>query len=263
MPKQNPSATAIVTRKIQPNELIIDDAVRNDNSVVAVSLQKMDELRLSAGDTVMIRDKKRRKTVCAVAIDPLCPTNRIQMNRVVRNNLRVRLGDIVSIEGCQDAKDGERIHVLPVDDTVQGITGNLLDVYLKPYFVGNPYRPVHEGDVFIVRAAMHDVEFKVIKTEPSPYCIVTPNTVIQCEGDPIKREEEKSLNEIGYDDIGGVRKQLAQIKEMVELTLHHPQLFKTIHVKPPRHILLYGPPGTGMIKIIEHFFKKKKNIYFR
>lgn len=50
---------------------------------------------------------------------------------------------------------------------------------------------------------------------------------------------------MGYDDIGGCRKQLALIKEMVELPLRHPQLFKAIGVKPPRGILLYGPPGTG------------------
>lgn len=52
------------------------------------------------------------------------------------------------------------------------------------------------------------------------------------------------MNEVGYDDIGGCRRQLAQIKEMVELPLRHPQLFKAIGVKPPRGILLYGPPGT-------------------
>ena len=39
------------------------------------------------------------------------------------------------------------------------------------------------------------------------------------------------MNEVGYDDIGGCRKQLAQIKEMVELPLRHPQLFKAIGVK--------------------------------
>ena len=49
--------------------------------------------------------------------------------------------------------------------------------------------------------------------------------------------------QIGYDDVGGVRKQLAQIRELVELPLRHPQLFKTIGVKPPKGILLYGPPG--------------------
>ena len=50
---------------------------------------------------------------------------------------------------------------------------------------------------------------------------------------------------MGYDDVGGVRKQMAQIRELVELPLRHPQLFKTIGVKPPKGILLYGPPGSG------------------
>ena len=45
--------------------------------------------------------------------------------------------------------------------------------------------------------------------------------------------------------MGGVRKQMAQIRELVELPLRHPQLFKTIGVKPPKGILLYGPPGSG------------------
>lgn len=39
---------------------------------------------------------------------------------------------------------------------------------------------------------------------------------------------------------------MAQIRELVELPLRHPQLFKTIGVKPPKGILLYGPPGSGM-----------------
>lgn len=127
---------------------------------------------------------------------------------------------------------------------------------------------------------MRQVEFKVVGTEPEPYCIVAPDTVIHCEGDPIKREvswmawsslnlnwrsyldfwsyfillnskiylifqeEEEALNAVGYDDIGGCRKQLAQIKEMVELPLRHPSLFKAIGVKPPRGILLYGPVSS-------------------
>jgi ATP-dependent 26S proteasome regulatory subunit len=45
--------------------------------------------------------------------------------------------------------------------------------------------------------------------------------------------------------VGGVRKQMAQIRELVELPLRHPQLFKSIGVKPPKGILLFGPPGSG------------------
>jgi transitional endoplasmic reticulum ATPase len=64
---------------------------------------------------------------------------------------------------------------------------------------------------------------------------VAPDTVIHTEGEPIKREDEESnLSEVGYDDIGGVRKQMAQIRELVELPLRHPQLFKSIGIKPPR-----------------------------
>merc|ERR1712186_114165 len=117
--------------------------------------------------------------------------------------------------------------------------------YLKPYFL-EAYRPIHKGDNFIIRGGMRAVEFKVIETDPSPYCIVAPDTVIHCEGEPVKREdEEDALNSIGYDDIGGCRKQLATLKELVELPLRHPQLFKSIGVRPPRGILMYGPPGTG------------------
>ena len=62
-------------------------------------------------------------------------------------------------------------------------------MYLKPYFL-EAYRPIHKGDNFIVRGAMRPVEFKVIETDPSPYCIVAPDTVIHCEGEPVKREDE-------------------------------------------------------------------------
>lgn len=107
------------------------------------------------------------------------------------------------------------------------------------------YRPVRKGDFFLVRGGMRSVEFKVIETDPPEYCVVAPDTEIFCEGEPIRREDEDRLDEIGYDDVGGVRKQMAQIRELVELPLRHPQLFKSIGVKPPKGILLYGPPGSG------------------
>jgi len=242
-PKKDYS-TAILERKKAPNRLYVEEAVSDDNSVVHLHPSTMEKLQLFRGDTVLIKGKKRRDTVCIVLHDDTVDETKIRMNKVIRHNLRVRLGELISVHQCPDVKYGKRIHVLPLDDTIEGLSGNLFDLYLKPYFL-EAYRPVRKGDIFLVRGGMRAVEFKVVETDPDEYCIVAPDTVIHCEGEPIKREDEDRLDDVGYDDIGGVRKQLAQIRELVELPLRHPQLFKNIGVKPPKGVLLYGPPGTG------------------
>ncbi|GJN09064.1 hypothetical protein PR202_ga27034 [Eleusine coracana subsp. coracana] len=237
-------STAILERKKSPNRLVVDEATNDDNSVVALHPDTMEKLQLFRGDTVLLKGKKRKDTICIVLADETCEEPKVRMNKVVRKNLRVRLGDVVSVHQCQDVKYGKRVHILPIDDTVEGITGNLFDAFLKPYFL-EAYRPLRKGDLFLVRGGMRSVEFKVLETDPAEYCIVAPDTEIFCEGEPIKREDEEKLDEVGYDDVGGVRKQMAQIRELVELPLCHPQLFKSIGVKPPKGILLYGPPGSG------------------
>merc|ERR1719420_115565 len=238
------SAETKPVKKKNPNRLVVDEAVNDDNSVVALNVQTMEELQLFRGDTVLIKGKRRKDTVCIVLADDTCDLGKIRMNKCIRKNLKVRLADVISVHQCPDVKYGKRVHILPVDDTIEGVSGNLFDVFLKPYFL-EAYRPVRKNDVFLVRGGMRAVEFKVVETDPAEYCIVAPDTVIHCEGEPIKREDEEKMDDVGYDDIGGVRKQLASIRELVELPLRHPQLFKSIGVKPPRGILLFGPPGSG------------------
>ena len=55
----------------------------------------MDDIKLFRGDTVMLKGKRRRETVCIVLSDETASDEKIRINRCVRNNLRVRLGDIV------------------------------------------------------------------------------------------------------------------------------------------------------------------------
>jgi len=48
-----------------------------------------------------------------------------------------------------------------------------------------------------------------------------------------------------YDEIGGLAKQIKEIKEVIELPVKHPELFEALGIAQPKGVLLYGPPGTG------------------
>ncbi|KAG5490006.1 hypothetical protein JKF63_00125 [Porcisia hertigi] len=237
-PPENTNSTAKL------NKLIVEEPYTDDNSVVSLNPKRMEDLHIFRGDTVLVKGKKHRSTICIAMEDEECPPEKIKMNKVGRRNIRIHLGDTIRLLPCRDVPYGNRIHVLPIDDTVENLSGDLFENFLKPYFLES-YRPVKKGDSFVCRGAMRSVEFKVVEVDPGDYCIVSPDTIIHCEGDPIHREDEEALDGVGYDDIGGCRKQLNQIREMVELPIRHPELFKNIGIKPPRGILLYGPPGSG------------------
>lgn len=53
------------------------------------------------------------------------------MNKVLRKNLRVKLGDMVTITKIDDLPNCQQVHVLPFSDTIEGVTGNLFDGYIK------------------------------------------------------------------------------------------------------------------------------------
>jgi transitional endoplasmic reticulum ATPase len=246
--KEHPKdvSTAIMDRKKAPHRLMVEEAINDDNSVIQLTQKKMDELKIYKAETVLLKGKKRKETIAIALPDESgrLDDEKIRMNKIVRNNLRVRLSDVVSVTKYPNVPMGKRVHILPFEDSKEGITGNLTQTYLIPYFK-DVYRPVHKGDTFIVRGGFKAVEFKVVETDPEKCCIIGPQTVIFDEGDSIKREDEERNDGVGYDDIGGCRKQLAQIREMIELPLRHPALFKNLGIKPPRGVLLYGPPGCG------------------
>jgi len=239
-------STSIMDRKKAPHRLMVEEAINDDNSVVQMTQKKMDELKIFKAETVLLKGKKRKETLAFALPDDsgVLADDKIRMNKVIRRNIRERLSDVVSVTKQPNVPMGKRVHILPFEDTIEGLTGDLTQTYLIPYFK-DVFRPVHKGDTFLVRGGFRPVEFKVVETDPENYCIVGTQTLIFTEGEPIKREDEEKADGIGYDDIGGCRKQLAQIREMIELPLRHPTLFKTLGIKPPRGVLLFGPPGSG------------------
>ncbi|MHA2042016.1 MAG: CDC48 family AAA ATPase, partial [Candidatus Thorarchaeota archaeon] len=59
------------------------------------------------------------------------------------------------------------------------------------------------------------------------------------------KPEEISIPQVSYEDIGGLGKEIQKIREMVELPIKSPELFKRLGISPPKGVLLHGPPGTG------------------
>lgn len=86
------AAAAHQKKKRSPNRLVVEEAINDDNSVVALNPARMEELQIFRGDTVLLRGKMRHDTVCVVLADQDLEEGKIRLNKVVRKNLRVRLG---------------------------------------------------------------------------------------------------------------------------------------------------------------------------
>ncbi len=89
------------------------------------------------------------------------------------------------------------------------------------------------------------IEFVVQSTTPSTFGAVTPDTPFSFR--PYEPEMDDSPT--GYGDIGGMDKEIEEIKQIIDLPLRHAEVFATMKMPPPRGLLLYGPPGTGKTTI--------------
>jgi len=78
--------------------------------------------------------------------------------------------------------------------------------------------------------------------------LIEPRSAYAYERIPKSEVEELVLEEVpdvGYEDIGGLDRQIEQIRDAVELPFLHADLFREHQLRPPKGVLLYGPPGCG------------------
>lgn len=196
----------------------------------------MDILGIKVGDIVQIDGN--RKTVVKVLRGAPEDANRgiIRIDGSTRRNAGVSLDERVAIKKVA-AKNAERITFSPTEQLrLQGG-----EEYLREVLEG---RALAKGDTITLNVMGNKIDLVV--TSFSPSC----EAVLMCNTTQVKVSDKPAANngdvpKVSYDDIGGLGDAVKKIREMVELPLRHPELFKRLGVEAPKGVLLHGPPGTG------------------
>ncbi|MBI4340582.1 MAG: CDC48 family AAA ATPase [Chloroflexi bacterium] len=85
-------------------------------------------------------------------------------------------------------------------------------------------------------------EFLVAEADPPGAVVIGPLTAFKVKAEGAPRRERTGVT---YEDVGGLRKEVQRIREMIELPLRYPELFERLGIDPPKGVLLHGPPGCG------------------
>jgi transitional endoplasmic reticulum ATPase len=173
----------------------------------------------------------------------------IRMDGIIRKNAGVSLGDRVTVRKAK-AEECKKLTISPVMANKQKVKfGPGIEGFAKR---GLAKRPVVAGDrIFIPGMTLfaEALPFAVVQTVPKGIVVVTTDTEIVIKDEAVAEEDVGQSEGITYEDVGGIGQQLQKVREMIELPLKHPELFRRLGIDPPKGVLLHGPPGTGKTMI--------------
>jgi transitional endoplasmic reticulum ATPase len=217
-------------------KLKVTEALGKDvgRAFARIGPEDIEKLQVGIGDTVEVTGK--RKTVCKVmpAYKELRGQCRVQLDGLTRENAGAGLDEFVLVRkiACRPADRAilAPTNIIPANRDLKYI-GSLLDGL-----------PVQEGDR--IRATLfgsRSADFKVERTVPEGPVLINQTTELVVG----KAREEESARRVSYEDVGGLKPQLQRIREMIELPLRYPEVFKRLGIDAPKGVLLHGPPGCG------------------
>lgn len=209
------------------------------------------QLNLSTGDALEISSLgKKTNVLCWPARENDTGKGLVRIDGYLRNRLDVGINDSVEIRKVQ-SKSAEKVTLAPTEPLrIVGAEG-----YLQEYLLGSL---LSTGDIFPLTIMGQRVDLVVISTNPSGPVLMedfTEVTVSEESDKAIQVAKGDGTSSISYEDIGGIKNEVSRLREMIELPLRHPELFKRLGVEAPKGVLLHGPPGTGktlLAKAVAH-----------
>jgi len=221
--------------------LIVADVLSQTDfgrGIVKIDPEVMKDLGIMSGDVIRIFGSR----VTHARVMPSSPTDvgskRIRMDKIIRGNSKVRTGEKVRIRPVEAIR-AKRVVLAPQDQRIR----------VGPDFGGWVHRRlldqiVTQGDVVLIPLVGRFIPLVVVLVSPRNYGKVTELTKIEVRETPAPPTLVR-VPSVTYEDIGGIEEEIQRIREMVELPLKHPELFRHLGIEPPKGVLLYGPPGCG------------------
>jgi transitional endoplasmic reticulum ATPase len=200
-----------------------------------------EHLNISAGDALELSSTTKKTTVLSwPAREGDRGKRLIRIDGYIRNKLDVGINDTIEVRKVQ-SKDAKNITFAPTEPL--RIVG--AEEYLGEYLNG---QLMTKGDTIPISVMGQRIDLVVISTNPSGPVIISDSTKITVSEESAKAVQisrEGGVPSITYEDIGGLGDAVGRVREMIELPLRHPELFKRLGVEAPKGVLLHGPPGTG------------------
>jgi transitional endoplasmic reticulum ATPase len=222
--------------------------------LAAIDRGSMSELGLDNGDYIVIEGQSGSRAVARVW--PGYPEDEgqgiVRIDGRLRQESDVGIDDRVTVEGADVSAARSVTVALPQNLRIRGNVGPLVRDKLSGQAVTEgqmvPF-PLSFGPVSAGQGQA--VPLKIAATDPSGPVFVTDSTQIEVSELPAEQIASgpgggtPGAPSVTYEDIGGLDRELEQVREMIELPMRHPELFQQLGIEPPKGVLLHGPPGTG------------------
>jgi transitional endoplasmic reticulum ATPase len=205
--------------------------------IVRLNSDVRNHLGLHSGDYVLLKGGKETIAVAWPSLKEDEVLDMVRMDGLIRNNAGVRLGEMVEVSKT-DVPEATRVVIAP-SQPMRFQPG--FEDYVKQQIMS---KPVTRGDVILVSAIGSGLQFVVTTVAPRKHGRIASSTTLEVITKPTK-PEDLTIPQITYEDIGGLSKELQKIREMIELPMKSPELFRRLGIAPPKGVLLHGPPGTG------------------
>ncbi|MCK4438182.1 AAA family ATPase, partial [Candidatus Bathyarchaeota archaeon] len=161
----------------------------------------------------------------------------IRIDGLTRNNSGAGIDDRVEVRRAE-SRQASRLTLYPTEPL--RIVGG--ERYLAQLLEG---RVVSQGSVITINIMGRRVDLVVTQAQPRADAVIVSQGTQIVFTDKAPRQSLGNISKVTYEDIGGLDREIAKIREMIELPLKHPELFERLGVEAPKGVLLHGPPGTG------------------